>query len=270
MQRTLDVSGKTRTIHTTNGVDTRTTTVYLRNLRDYTPLPNGFNKELAEEMWFEIVRLPMLWDQGSWRSVVDISGGSPLAEAIREHVNAPKSKARCGTAMCAAGWVAELGGADWVIDNEAVQEGALNHTESILVPVEQWQEYAQAKSLVDDLRTGINDLNPHLQARLQSRGFTWESHVILSVREYALLRLGLTDDYLNMFSANSDYPRIRACLDTYAHFGDLPYGSGPTFVQADSMRVARQESYEDEAHQSFGGDYHAWAKATLERESVDA
>jgi hypothetical protein len=172
--------------------------------------------------------------------------------------------------MCAAGWVAELGGADWVIDNEAVQEGAVAHTESILVPVAQWQEYAAAKGLEPDMRTSINDLNPMLKARLERRGFTWESHVILSVREYALLRLGLTDDYLNMFSANSDYPRIRACLDTYAHFGDLPYGSGPKFSEADSMRVERQGDYEDEAHQSFGGDYHAWAKATLEREPVDA
>lgn len=228
MQRTLKVSGKTRTISTTNGIDTHTDAVYIKDLKPYDhPLPNGYNAELGEDIWLQITLTPALWDQGSWRSVFELADvEDEMHFASLQILNVPKAKAKCGTAMCSAGWAAELGGADWVQDAKSIQTGTASFAESVLVPKAQWEATIQARpELVWELSgtDGWSQFDDTLTDRLARRGFTVETHLVLAARTYALMRLGLDHDYLEMFSANNDYPRIRACLDTYTKYGNLTH-----------------------------------------------
>jgi hypothetical protein len=271
MQRTLDVSGKTRTIHTTNGIDTRTTAVYLRNLKPYeTFLPNGFNAELGEDMWHQLVVAPQLWDQGTWRSGFHLGDvTTELTEAVRERVNAPKKTTRCGTVMCAAGWVDELAGADWVVDNTILQKGYVtNHTESVLLPRADYVAWCERVGLTRETQE-IATLSENLQYRLKERGFTDATHVVTSAMVYSLVRLGLRDDYVGMYSASNGYAALRAKLDAYIQYGDLALDDQRTIVEARHFADEREEVYVDEVHGSFGGDYHRWALATLEREPAN-
>lgn len=272
MQRTLHVSGKARTIHTTNGVDTTTAAVYLRNLKPYDhPLPNGFNAELGDEMWFQIVSVPLLWEQGSWRDVFYLNDVSlPVETAIREAVNAPKKDARCGTAMCAAGWVGELGGADWVADNAALQAGDTAMAEAVLVLKQDWQSWCEKIGWDGSTDLRIAGLSPGRAQRLASRGFTDRSHVIVSVSRYALMRLGLRDDYVGLFGGSNSLARIRACLDVYAQFGDLVEDDTRRIMEARDRATTLEYAYDDRVHQDFAGDSHEWAKSTLAPELADA
>ena len=274
MQRTLDVSGKSRTIHTVNGVDTKTAAVYLRDLKPYDkPLENGFNAELGEDMWHQLVTAPKLWDQGTWRSAFHLDEvTTELTQAVRERVNAPKKETKCGTVMCAAGWVDELAGADWVVDNLALQSGGnLNsYSELVLLPLADWKAWSSRWEISRDTQL-IETLSAKHQDQLRERGFTDATHVIVSAMVYSLVRLGLQDDYVGMYSANNGYPAIRAKLDAYIQFGDLSLKDQQReIVEARHFADEREEVYTDEIHQDFGGDHHRWALATLEREPVDA
>ena len=59
-------------IRTTNGVDTLTAPIYVRELKTFTPLENGFNRELALYVLDWIRANMALWDQGSWREIFEI------------------------------------------------------------------------------------------------------------------------------------------------------------------------------------------------------
>ena len=277
MQRTLQVSGKTRTIHTVNGIDTKTDATYIKDLKPYdSPLPNGYNVELGEDIWDRITLTPALWDQGSWRNVFDLSDvDEEMHFASLEILNVPKSKAKCGTAMCAAGWAAELGGADWVQDAKAIQTGSASFAESVLVPKAQWEATMTAHSELAWETAGPDgwtQFDDHLTERLAKRGFTHTTHVVISARTYALMRLGLDHDYLEMFSANNDYPRIRACLDTYTKYGNLTHQDGG--FQAEEAQAHCYElcvGYREEMTEY--GEPVEWAldaRPASEREQADA
>src|SRR5689334_6063345 len=135
-------------IHTTNGVDTITYPVYVKELGPLTPRADGWNEALAEAVYAWIEGHRALWNQNVWRNVVPLTESTdlwdthtillsdvessyeddearPRVQEIQREIKAAMATAAtmqdgevgsCGTTMCLAGWVAEFAGADWVLD----------------------------------------------------------------------------------------------------------------------------------------------------------
>src|SRR5690348_14370453 len=83
MRKSIETTEQGRIIHTTNGVDTRTHAVYVKEIKPYdSPLDNGFNLELASDVIEQIKRTPLLWNQGTWRTDLDL-------EAIQRRLDDP-------------------------------------------------------------------------------------------------------------------------------------------------------------------------------------
>lgn len=254
MKKTIETDGKTYTIHTVNGVDTRTGAVWVKEIREYKPLENGFNLDLANTVYSHIERNEELWNQDAWRAFL---GPEEFDEDEAKHIKSmlafesDLTDPMCGTAMCFAGWVGELSGADWVIDGKAIKEDGFNHAqhnvEQVLITVEQaewFDEHYEAASEVNRLDVM---LDYDVREKLARRGFLPDTHRLVQVSEYALYRLGLVHgDWLGLFAGGNGLSDIRERLDTYARFGpeedvyvrDLFFESGmaPTVEMVDAYR----------------------------------
>jgi hypothetical protein len=128
----------------------------------------------------------------------------------------------CGTAMCAAGWIGEVTGVDWVVDATMMSSSArtrdmlTNKAEFILVP--------------KSLGTKVPTLNGHgdywgnldgtIKEMLRLRGFTGSTHMLMTVSGWAEYQLGLVNgDFLELFSGNNGLQDIRLLIDLYAEVG---------------------------------------------------
>lgn len=283
--------GRFTTLVTQNGVRTTTKPFYLKDYRDYTPRSDGYNVELAEAMWEQIRFVPSLWSQGDWRRVIvddqdmrrfanmqmenEVLEDTDTDEAVA-HIQAELDKAivqhvkdstepACGTAMCAAGWITELSGIDFVVDFEFARWARKQETELgslaeyVLVP----------KALVDERNKDYRDLpgveytssfpisstlgwafsrgtSDHEKAEklLAKRGFTEETHVCVTLASWAIWQLGLrdTDGEVPMFAGNNSMTTVRHHLDHYAVNG--PWDHDPEEPGMNAIEVPWREDDE--------------------------
>lgn len=247
--KTLEQDEQGQLIVNQNSLRTTTRNVFRIDLtKTYTPLENGFNKELADAALEVIRHNRMLWSQGTWRTILHVDRQSSQYEEFRsqfdELVNdvAPEDRTHaCGTAMCFAGWTAELTGVDHVVDMAYlvnVRAGAAPYTAStidrVLVPREEfsaWTREHQVSSSIGYL-TAWTELYPEQQDHLAKRGFTDETHVIIDLFTFACWKLGLPQaDWLEAFAGGNSLESIQASVEAYARFG-------PTYETWEEKRTA--------------------------------
>lgn len=228
MKKSIETDGKNYTIRTVNGVNTTTGAVWVKEIKVFEPLPNGFNLALANEVYAHIEANPLLWDQNSWRRLLDATeitseGMDPkeLASllAYEQDLDAPA----CGTAMCFAGWASELAGADWVADGTTLrQRRNLGMIEYVLVPLDVANkvtlEHPDNELWLREIKDGLSE---EAYSHVVSRGFSDKTHCLTNVEGYALMQLGLGSDWLDMFGGYNDLEKIRVCIDTYAQWGPV-------------------------------------------------
>lgn len=227
MKKTLTVADDHRIITTTNGAETTTEAFYLRELKDFTPLPNGFNLALANEIIdFVESTSGALWYQGSWREILGRWMDEDKAEAVAKlNPTLVTSEAeRCGTTMCIAGWAAELTGVDWFVDAEMAKAGltAFDH----MVIVRRDDPAATDSGMTDDspLHLGLDSTHSEAYAKAMARrGFSPETHTTVEASTYAAYALGIPEAYdtLNLFGAGNTWWKVRGIIDAYAHFGPV-------------------------------------------------
>jgi len=231
-------------VQTSNGVATRTRLVTRHPHRTYTPLPNGFNAELAQAVLAAIQDNELLWDQGAWRDLALLRNPEvqPLLQtqpAASRYVDEsgtvvpglPELTTSCGTVMCAAGWAVELTEGDWVIDAEMVEDWARHQVDRNRAW--RWAEYYSAMALAPKTlwadahaMATIESMPLELRLQLAARGFSDATHVVVSAHFQALTVLGLADtavpDVLELFSEDNDLPMLRRIVDIYTEHGPWP------------------------------------------------
>jgi hypothetical protein len=266
-------AGRVHTIATSNGVKTTTRPFYLHDLPTYVPNADGYNQQLAEQMWEVISATPELWDQDSWRSFFAATDGALLGRvdwlnerdvetttakvrsALVEQLAQDTVNPKCGTAMCAAGWVSELTGADFVVDytmsiafinkfgrDTSASGLSTSLSEYILVPramVDERLQAVYASRGTDDYGHRLPDLpvidieklvDYHLTTeqadvawtQLRKRGFSSETHQLVNIANWAIWQLGLrgvSSEVVPMFSGGNRLEHIRVYLDCYAIHG---------------------------------------------------
>lgn len=220
MKKSIEKTDAGYTIRTVNGVDTKSGAIWVREIKEYEPLENGFNLALANEVYELINTHQYLWDQDSWRRLLFTSDLD--AEEKRElksmlAFEADLTQPTCGTAMCFAGWVSELSGADYVSDAQMIEAAKSQspYMEYILVRRDELNERWDTRAVTMDEYLGGQAL-----ARAQERGFSDETHKLMAIEDYALMKLGLVDgDWLELFSGSNDLEDIRSIIDDYADAG---------------------------------------------------
>jgi hypothetical protein len=259
MQKELEITDDGFVIHTQNGVDTRTAAMYVRELKEYTPLKNGFNLELAEAVLEQIKRTPLLWDQGSWRTKLFYSMGwsedahwtfvpetaRSLFAETREQISRPTvgdlkeqlseyvdPNTTCGTAMCFAGWVAELTGADHVVDSKMLAElnaydGSVRrealvgladeYMDYLLIPRQKAEEHGFGRWGYDEIK---DVLSKEQRRILKERGFRNKTHVMVSISTYAATMLGFIAQP-PLFNAGNSYGRLQQYVRLYTGQGPV-------------------------------------------------
>lgn len=280
-----------RTIITENGVQTRTEALYaIPWLTDTTPLPNGFDRELAVHVanFIGSQRTPGrtngVWDQSVWRSIWwDITtDGVPSHTHNRKVIDTMQSllqvdndqaAERCGTTMCLAGWVSEVTAVDWVIDAgvmRLVKQGPLYRQD-----VEDWEDklfvrldWVDAHPQRSRWSGTVNrewidrdyePMNEVIAAAAADRGFTRETHAVMSVQGYAAARLGIVSyrnviDPLGLFGGSNGYNGLLALIDVYSRWGvdavhramvSLTDEGDPTSTELWSYQADREQHYFD-------------------------
>lgn len=271
-------AGKKRRIQTTNGVNTTTTPFYLRDYKSYVPREDGYNEELADALWAQISLTPELWDQGAWRRFFSVDDTYALTESLgargvyrsNEQVKDAMFKQlaqdvtdpTCGTAMCAAGWVGELTGADFVIDfdlaralrraNDGMMPDLGITGETIIVPITLLQERQEVERVsresIDEKDwlpevswTSLDHLyfpfGPDLvevaKRSLKKRGFTDATHGTVDTATWATWQLGLRDNEgsaeVDMFNAGNSLDDIEEHLNYYRLVG--PWAHDPSYYR---------------------------------------
>lgn len=216
-----DYARKGRTIVTTNGVKTQTAAMYVTTLKDFVPLPNGFNKALADEI-VETIEWSKgrLWHQDHWRGFMtgwEVSDemADLLAELNPALVPDPKDDSeRCGTTMCIAGWAGELTGADWVVDLVLGKKGYTAYDDFVFVRKDSLPEGFSTYSLTNEpFRYDL------YKERLAKRGFTQETHTTMMVGEYARFAMGIGRDPLSLFDGDNAWWQVLGTIDAYTAFG---------------------------------------------------
>lgn len=271
MNKRIEIIDGRAVIHTTNGVDTTTAPVYVRELRTYTPLPNGFNLELADHIWAIITRHPQLWMQDTWRTVwkapaatgIDDAWEKRVADVLEQGraITGEEQAPKCGTSMCVAGWGVELTGGDWVRDASTLDSAYTSGTESVVVTRKVWEQMEQDLSGAVDYQR-LENFDPRA---LAGRGFDERTHVAVSAASYGTWVLGLKSDWLEMFAGTNSLPRIRACIDVYATYVK---GGVESHFDALERRNELTDAYADE-YAELGHDAKAFGAAhTTVTESV--
>mgnify|MGYP001791606731 FL=1 len=232
-------------ITTKNGAKTTTGSFYTRTLKTYTPLENGFNKELADDVLNIISENEALWNQGEWRKVFDLKAGDDYLDnqwmspqQVQAQVSsmiafdADKTAPTCGTAMCFAGWVAELTGADFVIDADAIKAYTKGKLQKRVV------DYYANNLLIarPDPADPVINSNYHLTTDWQSnnnvpddlakmlvkRGFTPATHYIGDIGDYASVALGRIQGS-PLFQESNSIENIEKIVNTHVEHGPRYY-----------------------------------------------
>jgi len=259
VKKTIENTADGRIIHTTNGVDTRSTAVYVKQIKSYDkPLANGFNLELAQAVIDQIKATPLLWNQDVWRAPFDttvyevgdylpgevedprtidlfkeINGRKPVLGDLQELLSdLSEPNAKCGTAMCFAGWVAELTGANFVTDAAFLKIRYSTASAAGNPELAQIRESARLISDADILVTREEaksyDLSFPMEGRyapavlriLAARGFTPSTHRVVVIDDYAEIQLGLLDgDGANLFSGTNSFSQVEQIVAHYAKEG---------------------------------------------------
>lgn len=257
MKKTIKNVDGEPTVHTVNGVDTKTGALYVRKLKKYAPLENGFNLALANDIFELISTNQLLWDQGDWRHLVWESDLEPEdAKTLRTMLSIDKdiNEPACGTAMCFAGWVNEMTGADWVLDRhsakdyESIREENRGDRTIEFVLVNKTQRawfYDSGQGWWGDLATYLSA--PVLE-KIGRRGFTPKTHWVTDTESFAVMQLGLVDgDWLELFEGSNELSMIRKIIDTYAEHGPVHndavkeayehYGRVPTPAEVERLAM---------------------------------
>lgn len=267
MHKSVETRDNHLGVHTVNGVDTFTASVFNTPLKDYTKrLENGFNLELATDILTMISTNPLLWTQGSWRSVTPIGGEhlKAVTEATRSLAAWASDLAspRCATSMCCAGWAVELAKADWVVDGTLlakVSEAKSMHVlmgnvrvdlspyvELVVVPrtgAADEPKLGESGTALQIIAEDGDIQAPHpkwlmatpLVEHLMARGFTPETHYVTQVATYGAQLLGIGNDPLRLFGGSNDLDDIERIIDYYAEHGaDLSVEAVEEFFGPDS------------------------------------
>lgn len=241
-----DYLKKGRTIVTTNGVTTKTAAVYVGSIKDYTPLENGFNRALADEI-VGIVESSQgrLWNQGHWREFFgqwDAPVDRDVLEALNPALVDPKdANERCGTTMCIAGWAGELTGADWVVDLTLGKAGWTSFDDWVLIRRE---DLATDGSMREDFGPFNNS---NYAEPLKKRGFSRETHAAVLVSDYARHALGIGTDPLMLFDGDNSWARVLGCIDAYTEYG-------PHFLPGEKLEVYTLAHGSYQAQETYGYD----------------
>lgn len=235
MKKSIETDGKNYTVRTVNGVDTKTGAIWVKQIREYKPLENGFNLELANHVYDHIEHNPLLWNQEAWRTTLEWAEVGNAKDEIKKLLayEADLTNPACGTAMCFAGWTAELTGADWVADATFIKGKDSRiigpSVEHILITREQGEaaltqaeEHLNEDGDLDEIwiRELEEWIGVELLEILAERGFKPETHMLTNVESYALMQLGmLHGDWIGLFSGSNDLEEIRVRLDTMAKYG---------------------------------------------------
>lgn len=275
MRKTIEIRDDGPVAVTTNGATTITALLYANGLPETTPLPNGFNRELAD--WVVGIieeREGHLWDQGVWRRSASEYELNPELDipADAEHP--------CGTAMCFAGWTAELSGSDHVYDALVVKARARNewtfdfatvggevreidlsvlehYNDDVVVP----RDDPAMKDLISGsfVRNIGYDLDKSAADYLYARGFDAEKHAVVSLVDYAGHVLGInlyhrnadgtaawhTTDPLELFEGDNTWSKVKGTIDAYTEMASLEQAhslAADEFEDVDFVKAsARQE-----------------------------
>jgi hypothetical protein len=239
MHRSIITTDGRPFLRTTNGVDTRTAPVYLKELKDYQPSEGGFVTELANDVLNVISEHPNLWDQGVWRSTINlIDPDDDLYAELQEMRSTPLDPDRhaCGTIGCLAGWAAEFAGADWMVDADQLGKVYANE-EYALVTQQQWDATFPCDAGVP---THLGRYDTSLSKPLKKRGFT-DDHLVVRVGDYACAALGLIHgDWLELFNGSNDLDDLRLIVQAYAEFGVVPNLEAMEHVDSHDFRQAKK------------------------------
>jgi hypothetical protein len=241
MNRSITITDGRPFIRTTNGVDTRSAPVYLKELKDYQPSEGGFVTELAQDVQSVISEHPSLWDQGVWRvtmSQISQENDPDLYAELQAMRSTPLDPDRnaCGTTMCMAGWAAELSGVDWMVDADRLGK-VYNNEEYALVTEEQWNATEPCDS---GAPSRLGQYDTVLNGPLKKRGFT-DEHLVVRVGDYACAALGLIHgDWLELFNGSNDLQDLRLIVQAYAEFGVVPNLEAMEHVDSHDFRQARK------------------------------
>ena len=247
MKKTIEHTDDGYVVHTVNGVDTRTSAFYVRQVPAFEPLANGFDIDLAKHVLMQIDKTSTLWHQASWRTLVtpDPDFEPQQYEELVTALQEPEPK--CGTAMCFAGWVGELSAANWVVDASLLKAAhrtsestgfarpnlltASEQDEFVLVTVEeaeQWRTQFCDQALQNDVG-GLNSdtVGTWVYEQLEARGFTSDTHRIMHVSDYACVQLGLKHgDIYQLFHPANGRADLERILKAYAEHGVEPTQEG--------------------------------------------
>ncbi|HEY5787679.1 MAG TPA: hypothetical protein VIT65_23185 [Microlunatus sp.] len=255
MHRSITTIDGRPVLHTTNGVDTRTSPLYLKELKPYRPDPNGFVTELADNIIDVVKSHPALHDQGSWRTALWAERGDEGYQDLQALlvVPAPKGEKACGTAMCIAGWAGELTGADWAVDADSI--GKVGGHQESLITTQSWWDAKSPCDAYPASQLDFSAMNPLVRLSLVKRGFT-EQHLHTSVSIYACGELGLLHgDWLGLFEGDNSIDDIEEIISLYHRYGVVP--NDAAIAQRWPEDVKEFEKTEDESLVEYRGlDFH--------------
>jgi hypothetical protein len=238
---------------TSNGVTTSTATTMKLAVEEFDwRKPNyhptsGVWRELALAVRDQIMRNVEWWDQNTWRTFVtdvsDLPNDTTQEYLEREETDAIIKQViafekdmfapACGTSMCAAGWATEIVRADWVVDSKMVTEGAKKGyyipddlSSMLFVPSEWWAQQIDRSVYGGSyggsygwnvLHASIDpEVNEFVIEQVNSRGFTTETHAIVTVPAFASAMLGIDGGDLNLFGGDNTYAYVVSALTVLA------------------------------------------------------
>lgn len=239
--RTVNVVDGAEVVTTTNGVATTTHSVMATehaqpNWRDTFDPDSGINKAVLAAVR-KVVATSNWWNQSVWRMALgpqeyvsqlkygldEQAAGEEIAEVLAFTPDSVENA--CGTAMCTAGWAAELTRPDWVLDASLLKPQYRERAS-----VSRWDllddmiyvrrhddkafEYyvtASGSSYIWDV---IED-SELVRADAQARGFSRDTHDVITVREYAKVAMGIGNDPLQLFDGDNKLDEVLFRIDTY-------------------------------------------------------
>ena len=153
-----------------------------------TPQPT-LNVELLDKTLEFIRANKKRWDQGVWRYV-------SLGSRTPQKVAALKKAPECGTAMCFAGWAAQISGCTWAVSTQKLVAEALEENYQV--------EDTSILATPEERATGLGWYDDDRKAYL------------VSARDRAKRELGLTEAEANELFAGgntlTDLRRIITCI----------------------------------------------------------
>lgn len=224
-------------VTTTNGKETVTRSVMKVSApafdwrTTYDP-DSGVNKAMLDFVLECIADHRKWWNQGVWRNFASVwltgqeRAQAPLASLVDLGIEAEPA---CGTAMCTAGWVAEITRPDWVIDaatwrrlKKVRMNGIISvYEDDLMVRYDDpfWPELTKPRP---GSPTWEDAMDSVLVDALKQRGFAGDTHVAVTIPTYARRVLGIGDDLLDLFDGDNSYERVKAIMEEYKSCREKP------------------------------------------------